>query len=59
MMAGGMAQPPSTVSIQKSPPATIHHVSTYPGTLSSGGGSRETTPTPSNLPGTHIVKYWP
>ncbi|XP_060572667.1 mitogen-activated protein kinase kinase kinase 7-like isoform X2 [Ruditapes philippinarum] len=40
-----MAPPPSTVSIQKSPPATIHHVSTYPGSIHSG--SRETTPTPN------------
>ena len=39
-----MAPPPSMISIQKSPPATIQHVSTYPGAINSG--SRETTPTP-------------
>lgn len=41
---GNMTQPPSHISIQKSPPATIHHVSTYPGSMNSG--SRENTPTP-------------
>ncbi|XP_053397164.1 mitogen-activated protein kinase kinase kinase 7-like isoform X2 [Mercenaria mercenaria] len=41
---GNMAPPPSNISIQKSPPATIHHVSTYPGSINSA--SRETTPTP-------------
>ena len=48
MPGGAMAPPPSNVSIQKSPPATIQHVNTYPGSLQSHS-SRETTPTP--LPG--------
>ncbi|KAL4233613.1 Mitogen-activated protein kinase kinase kinase 7 [Mactra antiquata] len=39
-----MSPPPSNLSIQTTPPATIHHVSTYPGSINTG--SRETTPTP-------------
>ncbi|WAR07726.1 M3K7-like protein [Mya arenaria] len=61
---GAMAQPPTSMSIQTSPPATIHHVSTFPGSLNSGGGSRETTPTPhagsrENTPPYRSVSYNP
>ncbi|KAH3728036.1 hypothetical protein DPMN_053982 [Dreissena polymorpha] len=59
---GPMVQPPSNISIQKSPPATIHHVSTYPGNLHTG--SRETTPVPhagsrENTPPCRSVSYNP